>query len=247
VDTAALTLRVYQRDEPCKAKIDLDNDEPQLTLLGYTDMKASYASREHAADAIVHISGIVVGLVAVTAMLVVAVCHLPLASTATLAIYGSSMLAMFVCSASYHLIPSARCTGVLQRLDHAAIFLKIAGTYTPFAAIKIGGIAGFGLLGLVWLIAMLGAAGKLLLKSTWDRIAIPLYLILGWIGLAMLEPLMASVTPTSIVLLGVGGLLYTVGVIFHVWRSLPYQKAIWHGFVLAGTGCHFGAVTNAMF
>ncbi|MFM9845697.1 MAG: hemolysin III family protein [Hyphomicrobiaceae bacterium] len=210
-------------------------------------MKASLAPREHKADTIVHVSGIVAGVVAVTVMLVAAARHLPLASTASLAIYGSSMLAMFACSASYHMIPSARWTGVLQRLDHAAIFLKIAGTYTPFAAIKIGGIAGFGLLGLVWLLALIGAAGKLLLTSTWDRIAIPLYLVLGWIGLAMLKPLMASVSPTSIVLLGIGGLLYTVGVIFHVWRSLPYQKAIWHGFVLAGTGCHFGAVTSAMF
>jgi hemolysin III len=157
------------------------------------------------------------------------------------------MLAMFVCSAAYHMIPASRWTDVLQRLDHAAIFLKIAGTYTPFAAIKIGGTAGFGLLGLVWLLALLGAAGKLLLSSTWDRFAIPLYLVLGWIGVVMLKPLVASVTPATLGLLGIGGVLYTVGVGFHVWRSLPYQKAVWHGFVLAGTGCHFAAVTSAMF
>ncbi|MFM9847272.1 MAG: hemolysin III family protein, partial [Hyphomicrobiaceae bacterium] len=89
------------------------------------------------------------------------------------------MLAMFACSAAYHMIPTARWTGVLQSLDHAAIFIKIAATYTPFAAIMIGGIAGFGLLGSVWLLALLGAAGKLLLASTWDRFAIPLYLVLG--------------------------------------------------------------------
>lgn len=131
-------------------------------------MKASLAPREHTADTIVHVIGVVVGLLAVTAMMVAAVCHLPLASTSCLAIYGAGMLAMLACSAAYHMIPTARWTGVLQRLDHAAIFLKIAATYTPFAAIKIGGIAGFGLLGSVWLLVLLGAAGKLLLASTWD-------------------------------------------------------------------------------
>ena len=210
-------------------------------------MEASPASREHTADTIIHVIGIVVGFFAVTAMMAAAVYHLPPASTACLAIYGAGMLAMIACSAAFHMISAARWMGVLQRLDHAAIFLKIAGTYTPFAAIKIGGIAGFGLLGSVWLLALLGAAGKLLLASTWDRFAIPLYLVLGWIGLVMLKPLIASVTPATLVLLGIGGLLYTVGVVFHVWRSLPYQKAVWHAFVLAGTGCHFGAVTSAMF
>ena len=210
-------------------------------------MKASLAAREHTVDTIVHVIGIFVGLFAVTAMMVAAACNLPLASTASLAIYGAGMLAMFVCSAAYHMIPASRWTGILQRLDHAAIFLKIAGTYTPFAAIKIGGVAGFGLLGSVWLLALLGAAGKLLLASTWDRIAVPLYLVLGWIGLVMLKHLVASVPPATLALLGIGGLLYTVGVVFHLWRSLPYQKAIWHVFVLAGTGCHFGAVTSAMF
>jgi hemolysin III len=99
----------------------------------------------------------------------------------------------------------------------------------------------------VWLLAVLGAAGKLLLASTWDRIAVPLYLVLGWIGLVMLKHLVASVPPDTLALLGIGCLLYTVGVVFHVWRSLPYQKAVWHGFVLVGTGSHFGAVTSAMF
>ena len=210
-------------------------------------MKASRASRERTADTVVHVVGVVVSLLAVSAMMAAAVFHLPPASTASLAVYGAGMLAMFACSAAFHLIPAARWRGVLQRLDHAAIFVKIAGTYTPFAAIKIGGIAGFGLLGSVWLLALLGAAGKLLLASTWDRLAIPLYLVLGWIGLVMIKPLVAALTPATLALLGIGGLLYTVGVVFHVWRSLPYQKAVWHGFVLAGTGCHFGAVTSAMF
>ena len=210
-------------------------------------MKINLIQRERTVDNIIHVAGVLAGLVAVIAMLIGAALYLPAASTASLAIYGAAMVAMLTCSAAYHMVPVARWKNVLQRLDHAAIFLKIAGTYTPFAAIKIGGVFGLGLLVSVWAIALLGSAGKMLLASTWDRIAIALYLGLGWIGVVMLQPLAASVTPVSLILLGLGGALYTIGVIFHLWRSLPYQNAIWHAFVLAGTGCHFGAVTSAVF
>ena len=111
----------------------------------------------------------------------------------------------------------------------------------------MGGVAGYALLGSVWIIALLGAAGKLLLESTWDRSAIVLYLALGWAGLLVFQPLSASVTPSVLLLLAFGGGLYSIGVIFHIWRSLPYQNAIWHFFVLLGTGFHFGAVVTAVF
>ena len=201
---------------------------------------------ERIADNVIHVIGIVAALIAVTTMLVFAVRHLPVPSTTSLAIYGTAMLAMFGCSAAYHMVPAARWKNFLRRLDHAAIFLKIAGTYTPFA-IKMGGASGLGLLGSVWLVALLGAMGKLLAASTWDRFAIPLYLVLGWVGLLVLCPLAGILGPTSLALLGIGGVVYSVGVVFHLWRSLPYQNAVWHAFVLAGTGCHFGAVTSAIF
>jgi hemolysin III len=180
-------------------------------------------------------------------MLVGAMLYLPASSAASLAIYGAALLAMLGFSAAYHMVPAPSWKGFLRRLDHAAIFLKIAGTYTPFAAIKIGGLVGWVLLGSVWAGALLGAAGKLLLASTWDRLAVPLYLVLGWVGIVMMKPLADTVTPVALVLLWVGGVLYSVGVLFHLWRSLPYQNAIWHVFVLAGTCCHFGAVTSAVF
>jgi hemolysin III len=99
----------------------------------------------------------------------------------------------------------------------------------------------------VWAVALLGAAGKLLLKSSWNGVDIVLYLALGWAGLVALQPLSASVTSPVLTLLAIGGGLYSVGVIFHVWQNLKYQNAIWHAFVLAGTCCHFGAVTTAVF
>ncbi len=206
-----------------------------------------YTVGERVADGVIHVAGIAAGLVAVTTMMIVAIPSLPVSATVSLAVYGASMLCMFGCSAAYHLIPAPRWKNTLRRLDQAAIFLKIAGTYTPFALVKMAGVAGFALLSSVWAIALLGAAGKLLLRFRWDRTAIALYLTLGWAGLVMLQPLSASAPALALALLALGGGLYSVGVIFHLWRSLPYQNAIWHLFVLAGTGCHFGAVTSAVF
>jgi hemolysin III len=210
-------------------------------------MQVPFTPRERIADNIIHLTGLAAGFTAVLAMMVAAFSSLPAVSTASLAIYGAGMLTMLGCSAAYHMIPVVAWKGFLQRLDHAAIFLKIAGTYTPFGAIKIGGTTGLALLGTVWSVALLCSGAKILLASTWDRLSLVLYLALGWCGIVMLQDLAASVTLLTLILLGMGGVLYTVGVIFHVWRSLPYQKAIWHAFVLAGTGCHFGAVTSAVF
>lgn len=209
-------------------------------------MEPKYTLGERIADGIIHAVGVTAGLVAVIAMMIVAVPSQPVSTTASLAVYGFAMLAMFGCSAAYHLIPAPGWKPTLRRIDQAAIFLKIAGTYTPFALIKMGGFVGYALLSSVWVIALAGAAGKLLLTSSWDRTAIALYLSLGWAGLATMQPLAASMSLTPLILLTLGGVLYTVGVIFHLWRTLPYQNAIWHLFVLAGTACHFGAVTYAV-
>ena len=202
---------------------------------------------ERIADTIIHLIGLALGMTAVVAMLVAACVSLPAGATASLAIYGVALLAMLSCSAAYHMTPVMAWKGFLQRLDHAAIFLKIAGTYTPFGAIKIGGAAGLALLATVWSVALVGSGAKILLASTWDRFAVPLYLALGWCGIVMIPDLATVVRPPTLILLAAGGVLYSVGVIFHLWRSLPYQNAVWHTFVLAGTGCHFGAVTSAVF
>jgi len=205
------------------------------------------SAKERTADSIIHIMGVAAGSIAVVIMLVAAALSLPAPSTASLAVYGAAMLAMLGCSAAYHMAALPARKRVLQRFDHAAIFFKIAGTYTPFVIVKMGSLAGFALLSAVWAVALLGAGAKLLLASSWDRIAVVLYLTLGWAGVVMFQPLAASVPLGALVLLGLGGGLYSLGVVFHLWTGLPYQTAVWHGFVLAGTACHFGAVTGAVF
>ena len=202
---------------------------------------------ERTADSIVHVTGVTAGIIAVIAMLVEGFRSLPMPSTASLAIYGAGLLAMLGCSAAYHMVAIPSWKGVLKRFDHAAIFLKIAGTYTPFAIVNMGGIIGYALLSLVWAVALVGAGAKLLLASSWDRTAIAVYLALGWSVLTVIQPLSQSVPINALLLLCLGGGLYSVGVIFHVWSSLPYHNAIWHLFVLAGTACHFAAVTQAVF
>ena len=207
-------------------------------------MRAS--DNEILADHIVHVLGIASGVVAAVLLLGWAATTLPATATAALAIYCAGLVAMLCCSGAYHMIPAPTWKATLRRLDHAAIFLKIAGTYTPFALVKMGGTAGLWLFVGVWAVALLGAAAKLLLAAQWDRLAIGVYLALGWSGVATLQPLASSIAPTALVLLGVGGLLYSIGVIFFVWRGLRYQNAIWHLFVLLGTACHFGAVSIAV-
>jgi hemolysin III len=206
-----------------------------------------YGLGERIADGIIHVLGVAGSLIAVAILIAIAVSTLPFGVTASLLAYGLAMIAMFGFSAAYHLIPVPDWKLFLRKLDQAAIFIKIAGTYTPFALVKMGGAAGYTLFGVVWAVALSGAAAKLLVQPKRDWFSIPLYLALGWAGLAAIQPLVMSVPSESLILLGVGGATYTIGVLFHLWESLPYQNAIWHLFVLVGTGCHFAAVTIAVF
>lgn len=205
-----------------------------------------YSVPERIADGVIHAIGVAGSLVATAIVLKAAVPSLPAQSTVSLLIYGLAMVAMFSFSAAYHLIPVPHWKSGLRRLDKAAIFLKIAGTYTPFAAVSLGGFLGFGLLGIVWTIALFGAFAMLFFQKGLRGYSIFLYLGLGWSALAVIQPLSASVPVTAMVLLAAGGVLYSVGVVFHLWERLPFQNAIWHFFVLAATSCHFAAIVDTV-
>ena len=201
---------------------------------------------ERIADGCVHVIGILASIIAVTVLIVLAVLYLPALSTTGLVVYGLASVAMFGFSAAYHLIPVPKWQDVLRRFDHAAIFIKIAGTYTPFALIKLGGVAGAGLLSTIWTLALVGAVSKLFFPLKLGRYSVPLYLALGWIGVFFIVPLFYALPTSALVLLGAGGLLYTIGVLFFLWEKLPYQVAIWHGFVLVAASCHFAAIVQAV-
>ena len=124
--------------------------------------------------------------------------------------------------------------------------MKIAGTYTPFALLKIGGFWGYGLFGTVWFFALLGAGMILSMRQNRSNWIVLLYIALGWVGVAVLWPLVASLSAVALFFLFSGGILYSTGTIFHVWESLPFSNVIWHGFVLVATVCHYFAIYFAV-
>jgi len=201
-----------------------------------------YTIRERVADCCIHIIGVAASLVALTALLVIGVQSKTTLWVVSLTIYGLALVATFSCSAGYNLVVRPKLKEVLRRLDHAAIFLMIAGTYTPFILIKMNDAWGLGLLAVVWTMAILGIAIKLFATRFLDGLSTALYLVQGWAVIAAWEPLMSALPGRVLTLLMVGGVLYTIGVVFHLWERLPYQNAIWHGFVLSAASCHFTAV-----
>ncbi len=201
---------------------------------------------ERIVDGCIHFLGIVGSIVAVSVLLKFSAPSLPVISTAGLAIYGVAMIAMFAFSAAYHLLPHPDLRDRLRRMDQAAIFVKIAGTYTPFMLVVLGGYWGYGLLGAIWAVSLIGAGVKLFLPGRLAGCTIALYLGLGWAALIAIRPLADVMPSQAVILLTAGGLLYTIGVVFHLWERLPFQTAIWHGFVLAAATCHFAAIVNAV-
>jgi hemolysin III len=207
----------------------------------------SPSPRELIADGIVHALGVGLGLPAAIALVAMAALDGPSGSdVAPIAIYAGGLVAMFACSAAYNLLRRSRLRAWLRRFDHAAIFAMIAGTYTPFTVLRLDGAWATGLTAAIWSIAGIGIGAKLLQPRWIERISLALYLMLGWIGLIAIGPFMQAMDGPTLGLLAAGGALYTTGVIFHVWRALPYHTAIWHGFVLVAAGLHYGAVLSMM-
>jgi hemolysin III len=201
-----------------------------------------YTARERVADGCIHLIGVTASLVALTALLIVAVKAQTTLWIVALLVYGLALVAMFSCSAGYHLVIRPKIKEVFRRLDHAAIFLMIAGTYTPFILIKMNDPWGLTLLAVVWTMAAIGIAIKLFAPRFLEGLTVALYLVQGWAVLAAWQPLMSALPGVVLTLLMVGGVLYTVGVVFHLWDRLPYQNAIWHGFVLTAASVHYAAV-----
>jgi hemolysin III len=157
-------------------------------------------------------------------------------------VFGGSMVLLYLSSTWYHAVPNGRFKERLHRLDHAAIYLLIAGTYTPFTLGVLDGAWGWTLFGIVWGAAAVGVYDKLISGIRRPRLSTALYLIMGWSVVIVIRPLVLSMDPPGLRWLVAGGLFYTVGVVFYRARHLPYHHFIWHLFVLAGSTCHFFAV-----
>jgi len=157
-------------------------------------------------------------------------------------IFGSSLILLYGASTLYHALPRSRAKQVFRILDHSAIYLLIAGTYTPFVLGPLRGAWGWSLFVVIWLLAIGGVVMKSTLGIRWARLSTLVYLLMGWLGVVAVKPLLDRVSPPGLLWLLVGGLAYTIGVIFYAWGRLRYGHAIWHLFVATGSVCHVVAV-----
>jgi hemolysin III len=204
-----------------------------------------YDRGETIADAVIHILGITSAIVGAAVLTLVAVRQGDITEFTAVAIYLAGFLTMFASSAAYNLWPISPVKWWLRRLDHSAIYLLIAATYTAFI-LPMQDPGPAILLAIIWVAAIAGIAIKLSLPGRFDRTAVALYLVMGWSCLFAIKPVVAALPPTTLWLIGTGGVLYSVGVVFHAWSSLRFQNAIWHGFVLAAALCHYAAVFTSV-
>ena len=209
-------------------------------------MHWNYDRAELIADGIVHVVGVCFGLIAATVLIVLTAVYATAFDVVVVSIYVMGLLAMLVLSATYNLWPVSRVKWVLRRFDHSAIYVLIAATYTPFIMQVKDSILAILLLIGVWCVAIVGIVLKLALPGRFDRLAVGLYLAMGWSGMMLYDAVVAALPTMALWFVAAGGLLYTFGVIFHAWQRLRFQNVIWHCFVLLGAACHYTAVLDVV-
>jgi hemolysin III len=203
---------------------------------------APYSAREEIAHSAIHGLGIALSVAGLIALVATALHTGDSGTVAASVVYGITLFLLYLASTLYHSIPYPRAKRILRMLDHSAIYLLIAGTYTPFTLISLRGPWGFTLFGLIWGLAILGITLKVAAMGRFRSLSLVLYIGMGWLALVALNPLVAAIGRGGLVLLTLGGIAYTSGVVFYVWHRLPYHHAVWHAFVLAGSVLHFFAI-----
>jgi hemolysin III len=199
---------------------------------------------EEIANSASHGVALLAAIVAVP-FLITAVRYHGVANIVGASVFAGTMVLLYFTSTLYHALPAGRAKHVFLKLDHGAIYVFIAGSYTPFALGALAGPWGWALFGLVWSIAIIGVTLKAFDRLTHPWLSTGLYLIMGWLVLIAVVPLVQRVLLPGVALLVAGGLAYTTGVVFFMLDSrLRYAHAVWHGFVVIGTGCHFFAVLS---
>ena len=193
------------------------------------------------ADLVVHAIGLSFAVIGGASLLALALGLGPLGQAASVLVYVTGFVAMLALSAAYN-FSGARWRPVLRRLDHAGIFIMIAGSYTPFTTQRLHGDWAWGMTAAVWGLALAGVAGKLFLPGLGRRFWIGLYLGLGWLSLVAIKPILGAMSWVALALLAAGGMVYSIGAVFYVLKQLKFRRAIWHGHVVAGAALQFVAV-----
>jgi hemolysin III len=198
--------------------------------------------KEETLNAAVHGLGAVLGVVGLVLLVVLAALRGDAWQVVSCAIYGATLVLLFTSSTLYHSFGRPRLKHVMRIVDHASIYLLIAGTYTPFVLVSLRGAWGWTLFGIVWGLALAGIVFQIFFVHRFRGLQVTIYLLMGWLVVVAAKPLLARVPRPGLLWLLGGGLCYSLGVVFYLWKRLPYHHGIWHLFVLAGSVCHYFAV-----
>ena len=207
-----------------------------------TAAQSEYSAVEERANVITHALGIVFGIAGMSALVVLTVRVGDAWSVISSSIYGTTLVMLFLASTLYHAFSGTKIKHVLKVLDHSAIYLLIAGTYTVFTLVALRGAWGWSLFGVIWGLALLGIVFKVLFVKRFKLLSVAIYLLMGWLVIVAMPPLANALPRGALLWLVIGGLIYTTGVILYLSKRIPFNHAIWHLFVLAGSASHYIAV-----
>jgi hemolysin III len=198
------------------------------------------------ANSVTHGVGLGLSIAGFAGLLILAIVRGGAWQIVSCAIYGVTLVSLYASSTLYHGLPSRRVKRIFRIFDHSAIFLLIAGTYTPFLLVNLRGAWGWSLLGIVWGLAAAGIVSKVWFVDRYPMLSTAVYVLMGWLALIAVKPLFHAVPTIGLIWLLAGGLMYTVGVVFYVSKRIPHNHAIWHLFVMAGSICHYFAVVYSV-
>ena len=194
------------------------------------------------ANTLTHGIGLALSVAGLVVLVLMAVAKGHLIHIVSCSVYGSSLVVLYLASTLYHSMKTPRVKQVFRILDHSAIFVLIAGSYTPFLLVNMRGAWGWSLFGVVWGLALIGIVIKIFFIQRLPALSVLLYVAMGWLVIVAIKPLLASLPPAGILLLVAGGISYTGGLVFYAWQRLPYHHAYWHLAVMGGSLCHYLAV-----
>ncbi|MCX8064627.1 MAG: hemolysin III family protein [Candidatus Hydrogenedentes bacterium] len=198
-----------------------------------------YTTIEEIFHALTHGVGAVLTIVGFLIMLVLSLKNGNPWVIASVVVFSVASFAVYISSTLYHSFPAGRIKKIFRVLDHTSIFLLIAGTYTPFLLVYMRNVWGWSLFGILWSLTVIGFFFKLFFTGKLDKLATIIYILMGWIALVAIKPAISYIPFPALMLMLVGGIFYTVGVLFYLWEKLPFHHVIWHLFVLSGTLVHF--------
>ncbi|MER2607237.1 MAG: hemolysin III family protein [Siculibacillus sp.] len=208
--------------------------------------KRPYTQGELVADGVVHVAAIVAGMIAFPVLLARMVAIGASGEVAAVGVYATAFFLMFGFSLAYNMTPPSSLKWLLRRFDHSAIYVMIAGTYTALLARVSDQVWAWALIAAAWVGALGGSALKLAFPGRWDKLSMALYIMLGWAVVVAIGPLAATLPTATVVLIVIGGALYSVGIVFYKWHGLKFQNAIWHGFVAIASACHWVGIAVVM-